>query len=57
MMVSILTIRDLLWDKLPDALSDTQKENKLRNLLTSLKRTGVIDTNSNNQQKSEWILK
>lgn len=50
-------IRDLLWDKLPDALSDTQKENKLRNLLTSLKRTGVIDTNSDNQQKSKWILK
>lgn len=50
-------IRDLLWDKLPDALSDTQKENKLRNLLTSLKRAGVIDTDSDNQQKSNWILK
>ena len=50
-------INDLLWDKLPDALSDTQKENKMRNLLTSLKKAGIIDTDSDNQQKSNWILK
>ena len=50
-------IRNLLWDKLPDALSDTQKENKMRNLLTSMKRADLIDTDSNNQQKSNWILK
>ncbi|MBQ3546732.1 MAG: putative DNA binding domain-containing protein [Lachnospiraceae bacterium] len=50
-------IRKLLWEKLPDALSDTQKENKIRNLLTSMKKAGVIDTDSDNQQKSNWILK
>lgn len=50
-------IRNLLWDKLPDALSDTQKENKMRNLLTSMKKAGIIDTDSDNQQKSNWILK
>lgn len=50
-------IRKLLWEKLPDALSDTQKENKIRNLLTSMKKAGVIDTDSENQQKSNWILK
>lgn len=50
-------IRELLWDKLPDALSDTQKENKIRNMLTMLKKQGVIDKDSENQQKSNWILK
>lgn len=50
-------IRDLLWGKLPEALSDTQKENKMRNLLTSMKKAGIIDTDSDNQQKSNWILK
>lgn len=50
-------IRELLWDKLPDALSNQQKENKIHNLLTSLKKTGVIDKDSPNQQKSNWILK
>ena len=50
-------IRELLWDKLPDALSNQQKENKIHNLLTSFKKTGVIDKDSPNQQKSNWILK
>lgn len=50
-------VRNLLWGKLPDALSDTQKENKMRNLLTSMKKAGIIDTDSDNQQKSNWILK
>lgn len=50
-------IRELLWDKLPDALNDKQKENKIHNLLTSLKKQGIIDKDSLNQQKSNWILK
>ena len=50
-------IRGLLWDKLPDALSDVQKENKIRNMLTMLKKQGIIDKDSENQQKSNWILK
>ncbi len=50
-------IRELLWDKLPDALSDVQKENKIRNMLTALRKQGIIDTDSENQQKSNWILK
>lgn len=50
-------IRKLLWDKLPDALSDKQKENKIGNLLSSLKKAKVIDTDSSNQQRSNWILK
>lgn len=49
-------IRELLWDKLPDVLSDVQKENKIRNMLTMLKKQGIIDKDSENQQKSNWIL-
>lgn len=50
-------IRELLWDKLPDALSDKQKEYKVGNLLSILKKNNIIDTDSNNQQRSFWILK
>ena len=50
-------IRELLWDKLPDVLSDAQKEHKVSNLLASLKKNNIIDTDSQNQQRSYWILK
>lgn len=50
-------IRDLLWDKLPNALNDMQKENKIRNLLSSMKKKDIIEPDSSNQQKSYWILK
>ncbi|MBQ9766464.1 MAG: hypothetical protein IJW18_09750 [Lachnospiraceae bacterium] len=50
-------IRNLLWDKLLNALSDNQKENKMRNLLISMEKAGLIDTDSPNQQKSKWMLK
>ena len=49
--------RDLLWDKLPDALNDTQKENKIRNLLSSMRINDIIATDSSNRQKSYWTLK
>lgn len=50
-------IRELLWDKLPDALNDSQKENKIHNLLASLKKQGIIGRDSENQQQSKWVLK
>lgn len=50
-------IRNLLWDKLPDVLSETQKEYKIGNLLSSLKNAGIICPDSNNQQRAYWILK
>ena len=50
-------IRELLWDKLPDALSDAKKEHKVSNLLAALKKNSIIDTDSPNQQRSYWILK
>ena len=50
-------IRDLLWDKLPAALSDKQKENKIHNLLAALRKQGAIAKDSKNQQHSRWMLK
>lgn len=50
-------IRNLLWDKLPDVLSDKQKEYKVGNLLASLKKQEVIYPDSSNQQRASWILK
>lgn len=49
-------IRDLLWDKLPEILEDKQKEAKIRNLLAALRKKEVIKTDSENHQKSNWIL-
>ena len=34
-----------------------QKENKIRDLLSSMKRIDIIEPDSSNQQKSYWILK
>lgn len=46
-------INELLWNKLPEALSDKQKENKITNLLASLRRAGKIMQG----EKRQWILK
>ena len=35
--------RDLILDKLPDSLNEKQKEQKIGNLLTSLKQKGLIE--------------
>lgn len=48
--------RDLLWDKLPDVLDDKAKNSKISTLLTSLKEKGIIETDSPNQQISNWVL-
>lgn len=49
-------LRELLLDKLPEGLSEKQKERKILTLLTALKRRGVITTDSDNRQVSHWIL-
>ena len=49
-------IRVLLWDKLPEIMSDQQKEDKVRNLLSAMHRKNIITTDSENQQRSSWIL-
>ena len=50
-------IRNLLWSKLPDVLSEQQREYKIGNLLSTLKKQGIITTDSENQQRSYWVLK
>ena len=46
-------INELLWNKLPEALSDKQKENKITNLLASLRRAGKIMQG----EKRQWVLR
>ena len=50
-------IRNLLWDKLPDVLSEEQKEYKIGNLLAALRKQDIICPNSTNQQRAYWVLK
>lgn len=47
----------LLNDKLPDTMSDKQKETKVRNLLYSLGKDGEIMQDSNNKRLANWVLK
>lgn len=46
----------LLCDKLSDALDEKQKENKVRSLLASLHRKGVIERTSANRRSGTWRL-
>ena len=48
--------RNLLWDKLPDSLDDNQKENKIRNILYSLNRQGVIAKVGKSAKYAKWVL-
>lgn len=48
--------RILLMDKLPDHLTEEQKENKIRNLLYSLKRKGIIQCQTKYSKKATWTL-
>lgn len=48
-------IDTLLWNNLSDQLSDTQKKDKVRNLLAKWKRNGKI-TNERSGSNSVWIL-
>lgn len=49
-------IQQLLWDKLPDSLTDKQKNSKISNLLTSMRKRNIIRRDSRNQQKAYWVL-
>ena len=46
----------LLGNKLPDILNETQKINKIRNLLAQMQRAGIIEREDNNQKTGTWIL-
>ena len=46
----------LLGDKLPDTMNQKQKEDKVKNLLQSLRADGIIAQDSENKRLSNWVL-
>lgn len=50
-------IDKLLWDKLPDSLSEDQKKHKVHNLITALRKGHIIEPDGENHRKTNWILK
>jgi ATP-dependent DNA helicase RecG len=48
-------VDDLLWDKLSDALDEAQKANKIGNLLSGLRRKGVV-FNAGSKPAPAWKL-
>lgn len=48
-------VDDLLWDKLSDALGEAQKANKIGNLLSGLRRKGII-VNAGSKPAPAWKL-
>ncbi|HXP90876.1 MAG TPA: hypothetical protein VN931_08115, partial [Fibrobacteria bacterium] len=48
-------IDELLWNKLPDWMNDKQKRIKVMNLLSELRRKGVIH-NAGSNAKPSWAL-
>ena len=46
----------LLNEKLPDSLSDKQKDDKIKNILQAMRQDGIITTDSPNRRLANWIL-
>ena len=51
-----MQFRKLLLDKLPDSLNETQKERKVGNLLTSLRKQGMITIVDHEGRQPIWAL-
>ena len=49
-------IRILLLDRLPDTMSEGQKDRKILTFLTQLRKEGIITRDSSSKQYSNWIL-
>jgi ATP-dependent DNA helicase RecG len=49
---------ELLYDKLPDVLDARQKDNKVRYLLSAMRKDGLIEPSpsSKNRRATDWIL-
>ena len=50
-------IRKLIFNKLPDVLSDKQKENKIRNIVYLMGKKGLIEKDSTNNKSVKWQLR
>ena len=48
-------INELLWGKLPDILNESQKKNKITNLIAELRHKGKI-TNQGTFAFPQWVL-
>lgn len=53
--LSFQDIKRLLWSVLSDILDDSQKNNKIKNLLKKMKRKGLIE-NESRGNISEWFI-
>ena len=49
-------IRVLLADKLPEAMTEEQKDRKILYLLTRLKEKGAIARDTDSRKMSNWII-
>lgn len=49
-------IDELLWNKLPDWMTEKQKKTKVNHLLSELRRNGIIE-NKGSFSKPKWVLK
>ena len=47
-------VDELIYDKLPEILDDTQKKNKIGNILGKLRRKGVI-VNQGSAKTPKWL--
>ncbi|MDR3071971.1 MAG: transcriptional regulator, partial [Clostridiales Family XIII bacterium] len=47
---------NLLNDKLSDVLDAKKKDNKIRYLLASMRKDGIIEPSSANRRTSNWVL-
>ena len=52
-----IQIRDLILEKLPDSLNENQKERKVGNLLTSLRKQDIISVIGHEGRQPIWTLK
>ena len=48
-------VDELLWDKLPNWMNETQKKNKIKNLLSELRKNKSI-ANIGSDRKSKWVI-
>lgn len=46
----------LLSDKLPDILDEKQKDNKIRYMLYTMRKDGIIEQSSTNKRTAYWVL-
>lgn len=50
-------IIELLFDKLPQALTDEQKGNKIKNIISSLSKKDNLIINTGTTRKPKWVLR